>query len=98
MRRGTDIPLGTHIKEARRAIVMLLEREHRSEQNKTDQEAQAWLAKNRKLYAGQWIALRGAELLAAGKNARDVYALVREQQPVPLVVKIESDELPSAGF
>jgi len=94
----TDVSLGTHIKKARSGIAKLLELERHAEQFKTHQEGLAWLAKNRGRYSGQWVALRGDVLLAVGKDAREVYARVRGQKPVPLVVKIESEQLPFAGW
>ncbi len=97
-RPAADIPLLTHIKEARRAIGKLVEREQRVEQYKTHQKALAWLAENRGRYRGQWVALQGDELLATGGEARDVYEQVRGLKPLPLVEKIEFEELPFAGW
>jgi hypothetical protein len=95
---SSDIQLETHIKEARRAIGKLVEREHRARQYDAHQKALAWLAENRGRYLDQWVALQGDELLATGSAARDVYARVRGLEPVPLVVKIESEQLPFGGW
>jgi hypothetical protein len=62
------------------------------------QKAIAWLTENRSRYLGQWVALQGDELLASGSTARDVYSRVRGLRPVPLVVQIESEHLPFAGW
>lgn len=94
----TDISLEEHIKNARAAIAELLEREQRVEPTGAHQEALAWLARNREKYAGRWIAVRGAELLATGTNAREVYAQVRAMKPSALVLKIEREDLPFAGW
>jgi hypothetical protein len=96
--RNTDISLRAHIKNARAAIAELLQREQRAEQTKAHQEALSWLAKNREKYAGQWIAVRGAELLATGTNAREVYTQVRGMKPSALILKIEREDLPFAGW
>ncbi len=96
--RKTDISLEEHLTNARAAIAELLDREQRAESTKPHQDALAWLARNREKYAGQWIALRGAELLATGTNAREVYAQVRGMKPSALVLKIEREDLPFAGW
>lgn len=36
-----------------------------------------WLEDNRQVYAGRWVALDGDQLLAAGSNAREVYAALK---------------------
>jgi hypothetical protein len=36
-----------------------------------------WLEDNRQNYAGRWVALDGDHLLAAGSNAREVYAALK---------------------
>ncbi len=37
-----------------------------------------WLAKHRREYIGQWIALMGDQLVASGKVAKDVFDQARE--------------------
>jgi hypothetical protein len=61
-------------------------------------QALQWLAENRQKYAGQWIALRGAQLLAAGLKAAEVFGRVRGQRPPALVMKVELQDLPFAGW
>ena len=95
---NTETSLRAHISKGRTALAELRKAEQQAEQKKTHQQALAWLAKNRDIYAGQWIALQGGELLANGKDARDVYTRVRGQQPPALVLKIDSEELPFAGW
>ncbi len=96
--QNTHISLQAHIKNARSAIGELLDRKQQAEQTKAHQEALAWLARNREKYSGQWIALRGAELLATGTNARDIYAQVRGISPSVLILKIEREDLPFGGW
>lgn len=38
---------------------------------------QKWLKENGREYAGRWVALDGAHLLAAGSSAREVYAALK---------------------
>ena len=59
----------------------------------------AWLAANHARYAGQWVALFGNELLAAGRSARDVYAAIAGRPEDAVVVRVDSDtETPFAGW
>lgn len=57
-----------------------------------------WLAENRHLYRGKWIALDYDKLLAASFIAKEVFDKVRGYVPTPLVVRIEDDELPFGGW
>ncbi len=57
-----------------------------------------WLASHREAYAGQWVALQGGRLLAAGPDAGDVFSKVRNVAPPPLVVRVEEEGLPFAGW
>jgi Family of unknown function (DUF5678) len=59
-----------------------------------------WIAEHRQNFAGQWVALNGNNLIAAGPNAKEVYKAARESGVrLPLVVLIESpNELPFGGW
>lgn len=59
-----------------------------------------WLAEHRNEYAGQWVALDGDRLIAAGREARQVYEVVRQSGvDLPLVTQVEpADELPFGGW
>ena len=63
-----------------------------------------WLAENREMYAGQWVALIGDNLLSHGSNAKMVYAEARKKaaefgEVLPLVVLIEREPgLPFGGW
>lgn len=96
--RKAEVSLISHVKAARNAVVELLDRQRRVERNRVYEQALAWLASNRGRYAGQWIALQGSELLANGPSAREVHSHVRGQSPPVLILKIESEELPFAGW
>ena len=60
----------------------------------------AWLAEHREEYAGQWVALEGDRLIAAGFNASEVYESARNSGvELPLVVQVEHpDALPFGGW
>jgi endonuclease V-like protein UPF0215 family len=60
----------------------------------------AWLVEHRNEYAGQWVALEGDWLIAAGFNASEVYEIARRSGvELPLVVQVEaSDALPFGGW
>ncbi len=57
-----------------------------------------WLAANGHAYAGQWVALQGERLLAAGSDAREVFFKVRHLSPPPLVMQVQEKGLPFAGW
>ncbi len=68
------------------------------ERDRTFQSAMAWLAENRERYAGKWIALQGAELIAVGDTGKEVYAQVAGQGVPPLVIRVEEEDPPFAGW
>lgn len=96
--RKAETSLQAHIKSAGIAVSDLLKRDQRNEKHRLYEQALDWLAMNRKSYAGQWIALCGAQLLAAGTNAKEVYARVRGHEPPAFILKIEAEDLPFAGW
>ena len=59
-----------------------------------------WLAEHRAEFAGQWVALDGDRLLAAGPQAREVFEAARKTGVErPLVVQVEPpDALPFGGW
>jgi hypothetical protein len=93
----TNTSLASHLATARSAIAELVEREQRNDRARMYEQALEWLVRNRARYRGQWVALRGSELVASCVNARDLQAHLRGQGPA-LVVRIELEELPFAGW
>jgi hypothetical protein len=75
-----------------------LEGLRRAERDEQHQRSLAWLSSHRLKYAGQWIALRGDHLVAVGPTAKEVFTQVRGENPPALVIKIESETLPFAGW
>jgi len=57
-----------------------------------------WLAQNANRYQGRWVALDGDRLLADGSCAKQVFDAIKGYRPIPLVVRIESQTLPFAGW
>jgi hypothetical protein len=58
-----------------------------------------WIAQNRQLYRGRWVALLGDRLLATGNSAAEVYAVLPLLDQTPLVFRVESAEtLPFGGW
>jgi hypothetical protein len=59
-----------------------------------------WLDEHRVEYAGQWVALDGDRLIAAGKKAQDVFAAADGSGvELPLVVRVdETEALPFGGW
>ena len=57
-----------------------------------------WLAENRDRLRGKWIALQGNDLLAVGVTAKEVFSKIADQNPPPLVIRVDEEELPFAGW
>lgn len=59
-----------------------------------------WLSQHRGEYLGQWVALDGSRLLAAGSSAREVYLAARRAGVrVPFVEQVQHlEELPFGGW
>jgi hypothetical protein len=68
------------------------------EEEVTLREEQEWIAANCQKFAGQWVALHGRNLLAAGCEAREVFLKVRGYVPRACVVWIPEDAVPFAGW
>ena len=64
------------------------------------QRALRWLEENKVKYLGQWVALDGDQLLAAGTDGKQVYAeAVAAGVAVPLLQQIKAeDDLPFGGW
>lgn len=59
-----------------------------------------WLEAHRAEYAGQWVALDGDRLIAAGKKAQDVFAVADASGvSLPLIVRVDGvEDLPFGGW
>lgn len=60
----------------------------------------AWLREHRDEYAGQYVALKGTQLIAHAPDLRDLYRLVQETGVQrSFIVRVEAlDELPFGGW
>ncbi len=87
-----------HIAAGDSIVAKLKNLAERAQQKTRHQREAAWLAANRHNYKGQWIALEGDQLLAAGHSAKAVFALVANCKTTPLVIFLAEEELPFAGW
>ncbi len=92
------IPVKAELTQARSTLKELARLGERAGREHQLQQAMSWLSENRQKYAGHWIALQGTRLLATGMAAKEVYSKIKGEQPPPLVVKVETEELPFAGW
>ena len=81
-----------------RALESLERSRRRAEIEGQYREEMAWLADNHHRYAGQWLALEGARLLASGATSREVFEQIGDRPVPPLVIRIDEVELPFAGW
>jgi hypothetical protein len=95
---GRAVAVDEHLSQARRALESLARARQRTLRQRQFDQEMIWLAENRQKYAGQWVALDGDVLLASGKTSREVFAAVADYTPTPLVVRIENDQRPFAGW
>ena len=90
--------IDAHLLEGRRVLGELKRSKLRAAEMRRFQDSMRWLNQNRSRYGGQWIALDGDKLLAAYNSAEQVFSEVGDLDPVPLVVHVEEDETPFAGW
>ena len=87
-----------HMAAADCIVVELKHLAERARKKSRHHQELAWLAANRKHYPGQWVALDGEQLLAAGSSVKGVFAQVANHKPTPLVIFLAEEELPFAGW
>jgi len=100
--RALGLPLNAYVQRLvqEQAAELAVPRTRGSAGKSTERELSElqWLELNRQRYAGQWVALEGDALLAAGNSAREVYAAIAGREGTPLVTRIEPEEqVPFAG-
>jgi hypothetical protein len=87
--------------DARHAVEVLRamsRQKHQAQRITQFQHERTWLAENRDRFLGRWVALEGHTLLAAGDTAREVFAKVSDRFTPPLVIRIDGDNRPFAGW
>ena len=58
-----------------------------------------WLEENRALYAGEWVALDGGQLISHGTDGRTVMAAAKASGvAAPFIAHLTEDELPFGGW
>jgi DNA repair photolyase len=91
--------------DEKRRLREALDREERAKVQPSDRDVDLsrelrWIEEHRSEYAGQWVAVRGDQLLSNGTNGRQVYEAARAAgDERPFVTRVEpADELPFAGW
>jgi hypothetical protein len=90
--------VATHLSRGANAVKELAKQQRIREQYGKHNQEMRWLAENGYRFTGQWIALQGESLLAAGATAKEVFSRVADLPVTPLVIRINNDELPFAGW
>ena len=79
-------------------LAILREMQEQSAAKDQEKLERDWLAKHRREYAGQWIALLGDRLISHSMNASDVFSAARAAGVKALVLRVEDSELRFAGW
>jgi uncharacterized protein DUF5678 len=87
-----------HLLKAQIAIGSLTQLRDSARKDRQREQEKAWLSENRHKYSGQWIALLGDQLLAAGPSSKEVFSKVRDHIPTPLVIKVEDASAAFSGW
>jgi hypothetical protein len=95
---GSETTSGSSPVVAQRVLEQLaaLRRDRQMYQQAKDE--MDWVAENRMRFNGRWIALSGRKLLAVGDSAREVFRETEHMIPPPLIIKIDEESLPFAGW
>jgi hypothetical protein len=91
-------PVRRQPEDARRALEQISALHRTRQIERQAHEEAAWLAANRVRYAGRWVALVGGNLLAVGDSARDVFQATRQTTTTPLIIRVDEEALPFAGW
>lgn len=96
-----DEPLTTvesHLLRAQNTLKHLAQYEQRAGRYEQFRQEMNWLAANKRRFAGRWIALEGYDLLAVGDTSREVFSQLPAHATPPLVIRINEEDLPFAGW
>lgn len=95
IRARASTPVAVHLRAAQRTLEQL---DRRMQRDRESRQEVAWLSQNRHRFSGRWIALEGDQLLAVGDTSRQVFLQVADRPHPPLVIRIEDQDLPFAGW
>lgn len=82
---------------AQEALAQIRSLQSKREKRRREEEEIKWISVNRARFAGRWVALLGADLIAVGDSAKEVAQAAAAAPSTPLVVYIDVD-LPFAGW
>lgn len=88
----------SHLLLAQNALRHFARYEKRVDSHQKFSEEMNWLAANKRRFAGRWIALEGEHLLAVGNTSREVFSQLPANAAPPLVIRINEEDLPFAGW
>jgi len=88
----------TRPSDARHALEQISALRRTRETQRQVHEEAAWIAANRAQFAGRWVALVGGNLLAIGDSAREVFQATAQTVPTPLIIRLDQETLPFAGW
>lgn len=67
--------------------------------NEKFKKALKWVDENREEYDGQFVVLEGDELIAHGKNAKELYKIARSKGiESPFIKRVKAEILPFGGW
>lgn len=101
LNKPPDEPLSTvesHLLLAQNALRHFARCGKRVDSDKKFSQEMNWLAANKSRFAGRWIALEGEHLLAVGNTSREVFSQLPANAAPPLVIRINEEDLPFAGW
>ena len=95
---SVEISVADELSSGERFLKKLPELGARARKDKQFRREMKWIAENRHKFAGRWIALEGDCILAEGLTSKEVFSKVANTAHPPLVIRIEDEELPFAGW
>jgi hypothetical protein len=97
-RDETFLTVEAHLFRAQNALERLARYEQRARRDERFRQEMNWLAANKRRYAGRWIALEGEHLLAVANTSREVFSQLPANATPPLVIFLDEEDLPFAGW
>lgn len=96
--RGSSTTVAAHLSGAEHALELLQPLGRRAQRDRQFHQEMKWLAENGHRFRSRWIALEGDRLLADGFTSKEVFLKVAERPQPPLVIRVDEEELPFAGW